>query len=193
LIRFCRSSLLPFTRKLLAKTWQIQPTPTPPERKRPSGPRKAKATVLPQRERFERSTTAADSRRVKDPPLAVPASPAAPNPYSAGIVVEPAHRRCYAVGGREGIVLKKSLPWIVFFGVLLLLVFSNSAYVKMFDFVLWPVRFGILAGFSILLVWSRWRHRRDDAASSNAASPDAADHFLSSAVRWFHGDSKRSK
>jgi hypothetical protein len=56
----------------------------------------------------------------------------------------------------------------VFFGVLLLLVFSNSSYVKMFDFVLGPVRFGILAGFSILLVWSRWRHRRDDAASSNA-------------------------
>jgi hypothetical protein len=63
----------------------------------------------------------------------VSASPAAPNPYSAGIIVEPAHRRCYAIGGREGIILKKSLPWIVFFGGLLLLVFSNSAYVKMFD------------------------------------------------------------
>jgi ABC-type nickel/cobalt efflux system permease component RcnA len=96
-------------------------------------------------------------------------------------------------GAARGVRLKKSLPWIVFFGVLLLLVFSNSSYVKMFDYVLGPVRFGILAGFSILLVWSRWRHRRDDAASSNAASPDAADHFLSSAVRWFHRDSRRSK
>jgi len=95
--------------------------------------------------------------------------------------------------GPRGFVLKKSLPWIVFFGVLLLLVFSNSPYVKISDSVLWPVRFGILAGFTILLLWSRGRHRRDDAASRNAASPDAVDHFLSSAVRGFHGDSKRSK
>jgi hypothetical protein len=35
----------------------------------------------------------------------------------------------------------------VFFAALLLLVFSNSPYVKMFDSVPWPVRFGILAGF----------------------------------------------
>jgi hypothetical protein len=29
--------------------------------------------------------------------------------------------------------------------------------------------------------------------SGTAVLPDAADRFLSSAVRWFHGDSKRSK
>src|SRR5215469_2666028 len=58
-----------------------------------------------------------------------------------------AHRQCYAVGGRGGFVLKKSLPWILFFGVLLLLVFSNSPFLKIFDSVRWPVRFGILAGF----------------------------------------------
>ena len=103
-----------------------------------------------------------------------------------------AHRQCYAVGGRGGFVLKKSLPWILFFGVLLLLVFSSSPYVKIFDSVRWPVGFGILAGLSIPLLCSRWRHRRDDAASRNAASPDVVDHFLSSAVRG-HGDSKRSK
>ena len=51
------------------------------------------------------------------------------------------------LGAARGVRLKKSLPWIVFFGVLLLLVFSNSPYVKMFDFVPWPVRFGILAAF----------------------------------------------
>jgi hypothetical protein len=33
------------------------------------------------------------------------------------------------------------------------------------------------------LLCSRWRHHRDDTASRNAASPDAVDHFLSSAVR----------
>jgi hypothetical protein len=88
-------------------------------------------------------------------------------------------------------MIRKSLPWIVFFGTLLLLVFSNSSYVKIFDPVMWPVRFRVLAGFSMLF-WSRWRFR-DDAASSNAAPSDAADRFLSSAVRWFHGDSKRSR
>jgi hypothetical protein len=97
------------------------------------------------------------------------------------------------LGAAGGFVLKKSVPWIVFIAALLLLVFSNSPYVKMFDSVLWPVRFGILAGFSILLLCSRWRNRRDDAASRNTAWPDAADLFLSSAVRWFHGDSKPSK
>ena len=61
-------------------------------------------------------------------------------------------------------MLRKSLPSIVCFGVLLLLVFRNSPYVKIFDSVLWPVRFGILAGFSILLLWSRRRHRRDAAS-----------------------------
>lgn len=89
-------------------------------------------------------------------------------------------------------MLKKSVPWIVFFGVLLLLVFSNSSHVKAFDSLLWPIRFGILAGFSILLAWSRWRHR-GEAANRKTASPDAADQLLSSAVRWFHGDPKRSK
>src|SRR6516162_7660396 len=44
-------------------------------------------------------------------------------------------------------MIRKSLPWIVFFGTLLLLVFSNSSYVKIFDPVMWPVRFRVLAGF----------------------------------------------
>lgn len=88
-------------------------------------------------------------------------------------------------------MLKKSLPWVVFFGVLLLLILSTSRYAQVFDSVLWPVRFGFLVGFSILLVRSRWRHR-DDSANNNATT-DAADHFPSSAARWFHGEAKRSK
>jgi hypothetical protein len=55
----------------------------------------------------------------------------------------------------------------------------------LFALEFWPVF------YSLALV--QGRHRRDDAASRNAASPDAVDHFLSSAVRGFHGDSKRSK
>lgn len=69
-------------------------------------------------------------------------------------------------------MLKKSLPWVVFFGVLLLLILSTSRYAQVFDSVLWPVRFGFLVGFSILLVRSRWRHR-DDSANNNATT-DAA-------------------
>ena len=94
--------------------------------------------------------------------------------------------------GPRGIGAKEISTLDPGFGVLLLLVFSSSPYVKIFDSVRWPVGFGILAGFSIPLLCSRWRHRGDDAASRNAASPDAVDHFLSSAVRG-HGDSKRSK
>jgi hypothetical protein len=56
------------------------------------------------------------------------------------------------LGAARGAVVTKALTWIVFFGVLLLLVFSNSPYVKLFDSLLWPLRFGILAGFSILFV-----------------------------------------
>jgi len=95
--------------------------------------------------------------------------------------------------GPRGIGAKEISTLDPGFGVLLLLVFSNSPYLKIFDSVRWPVGFGILAGLSIPLLCSRWRHHRDDAASRNAASPDAVDHFLSSAVRWFRGDAKRSK
>ena len=93
--------------------------------------------------------------------------------------------------GPRGIGAKEISTLDPGFGVLLLLVFSNSPYVKIFDSVRWPVGFGILAGLSIPLLYSRWRHHRDDAASRNAAWPDVVDHFLSSAVRG-HGDSKRS-
>ena len=89
-------------------------------------------------------------------------------------------------------MLKKTLPWIVFFGALLLLVFSASSYVQALDSLLWPIRFGILAGFSVLFVRFWWRHR-NDSGNHHVRPADSADHFLSSAIRWFHGDVKRSK
>jgi hypothetical protein len=63
------------------------------------------------------------------------------------------------LGAARGAMLKKTFPWIVFFGVLLLLVFSVSSYVQALDSLLWPIRFGILAGFSVLFVRYWWRRR----------------------------------
>ena len=49
-------------------------------------------------------------------------------------------------------MLKKSVPWIVFFGVLLLLVFSNSSFVKVFDPFcgLFALKFSPVLQFSLL-------------------------------------------
>jgi membrane protein implicated in regulation of membrane protease activity len=88
-------------------------------------------------------------------------------------------------------MLRKYYPWIIFLGFFLLLVFSASTYAKAIDRMLWPVRFGVLAGFSILVVWSWWRHRRDERARDKGAPRDSVDHFLSSARRWYHGDQKK--
>jgi NhaP-type Na+/H+ or K+/H+ antiporter len=96
------------------------------------------------------------------------------------------------LGAARGAMLKKTFPWIVFFGVLLLLVFSVSSYVQALDSLLWPIRFGILAGFSVLFVRYWWR-RRNDSGNDQVRPADSADDFLSSAIRWFHGDVKHSK
>jgi hypothetical protein len=48
------------------------------------------------------------------------------------------------LGAARGAMLKKTFPWIVFFGVLLLLVFSASSYVQAIDSLLWPIRLGFL-------------------------------------------------
>jgi hypothetical protein len=80
------------------------------------------------------------------------------------------------VGGREGSHGQEtSCLDSLYFGVLLLLAFSNSPYVKVFDLFDGPC---VLVFRSSL---SRWRHRRDAARnkSGTAAPQDAADHFLS--------------
>lgn len=86
---------------------------------------------------------------------------------------------------------KKTFPWIVFFGVLLL-VFNASSYVQAIDSLLWPIRFGILAGFSVLFARYWWR-RQNDSGNHRVRPADSADNFLSFAIRWLHGDVKRSK
>jgi hypothetical protein len=69
------------------------------------------------------------------------------------------------LGAARGAMLKKTFPWIVFFGVLLLLVFSASSYVQVIDSLLWPIRFGILAGFSVLFARYWWRHQNDSGTT----------------------------
>ena len=61
-------------------------------------------------------------------------------------------------------MLRKYYRWMIFLAVFLLLAFSATSYAKAIDSILWPVRFGILAGFSLLFVWSWWRHRDDSSA-----------------------------
>jgi hypothetical protein len=87
-------------------------------------------------------------------------------------------------------MLRKHFPWMIFFGFLLLLTFSASSYARVIDSILWPVRFGLIAGLSILFVWSRWRHRGDSFANRTAPH-DSADHFLTSVRRWYYGDQKK--
>ena len=87
-------------------------------------------------------------------------------------------------------MLRNDYPWILFCGVLLLLVFSSSSYSKAIDSILWPVRFGILAGVSILFVWSWWRHRKDASGRPSSAASDSADHFLTSLRRWYYSDQR---
>jgi ABC-type nickel/cobalt efflux system permease component RcnA len=88
-------------------------------------------------------------------------------------------------------MLRKYYPWLIFVAFLLLVVFSASSYARAIDWMLWPVRFGVLAGFSILVIWSWWRHHRDKSATDESASLDSVDHFLSSVRRWYHGDQKK--
>jgi NhaP-type Na+/H+ or K+/H+ antiporter len=87
-------------------------------------------------------------------------------------------------------MIRKYYPWLIFLAVFLLLAFSASPYAKAIDSILWPIRIGILAGFSLLFLWSWCRHRADADAQGKPASKDSADHFLASARRWMRGDQK---
>jgi len=90
-------------------------------------------------------------------------------------------------------MLKKAIPCMIFISVLLFLALSASPFAATIDSLLWPIRFGILAGFSILLVWSRRRHRDDEPRDAKFAPTDSPDHFLSRAIRWFRDEQNPPK
>jgi len=90
-------------------------------------------------------------------------------------------------------MLKKVIPCIIFISVLLFLALSASPFVRTIDSLLWPIRLGILAGFSILLVWSRRGHRDDKPRDAKFAPTDLPDHFLSKAIRWFRDEQNPPK
>ncbi len=84
----------------------------------------------------------------------------------------------------ESIMVKKYYAWVLFSAFVLLLVFSTTPYARVIDSILWPVRFGILVGISILFVRSWWRHR-------TVAPKNSTDDFLTSVRRWYYGEPKR--
>ena len=90
-------------------------------------------------------------------------------------------------------MIKKIAPWFIFIGVLALLVFSESSFARTVDWLLWPVRFGLIAGLSAVFLWSRWRHRADSSRKDQAATRDMADDFLFAARRWFYAAPKRPR
>jgi len=70
------------------------------------------------------------------------------------------------------------------------LALGATPYAKRVDFLLWPLRFALLGGFSILLLRSRWRHRFDSPSKGIHAEKDWADDFVHSWSSWFYGRSE---
>jgi hypothetical protein len=94
---------------------------------------------------------------------------------------------------RPGVSMsKRVIPWIIFISFFSLLVFSASSLAQTVDWLLWPIRLGLIAGLSLLLLWSHWRHRNDGSTDKHAAK-DSADHFLSSLRSWYYGAPKLPK
>jgi ABC-type nickel/cobalt efflux system permease component RcnA len=88
---------------------------------------------------------------------------------------------------------RRVIPWVIFLSFLTLLSFSSTSLARTVDWLLWPIRFGLIAGLSLVFLWSRWRHRNDALADKTAAHRDSADYFLSSVRRWYYGNRKPPK
>jgi ABC-type nickel/cobalt efflux system permease component RcnA len=80
---------------------------------------------------------------------------------------------------------RRVIPWVIFLSSLTVLIFSSTFLAKTVDWLLWPIRFGLIAGLSLVFLWSRWRHRNDGPADKMATHKDSADQFLSSVRRWY--------
>jgi hypothetical protein len=90
-------------------------------------------------------------------------------------------------------MIRRVYPWIIFIAFLSLLAFSATSVAKTMDRLLWPIRFGLIAGLSLFFLWSRWRHRNDGPTTEHAVHKDSADRFLWSFRRWYYGDPKTPK
>jgi len=90
-------------------------------------------------------------------------------------------------------MIRRVIPGIIFFSFLTLLIFGATSLARTVDWLLWPIRLGLIAGLSLVFVWSRWRHRNDGPTDKHAAHEDSADYFLSSVRRWYYGDPKPPK
>jgi hypothetical protein len=82
--------------------------------------------------------------------------------------------------------------WPLAYVVVLLtsLMLGATPYAKQVDFLLWPLRFALLGGFSILILRSRWRHRFDSQSKGVRAPKDWGDDFVDSWKSWFYGEAK---
>jgi len=81
-------------------------------------------------------------------------------------------------------------PWAYVVILLATLAAGATRYARRVDFLLWPLRFALIGGFSILLLRSRWRHRFDSPSKGVGAPKDWADDFLHSWESWFYGETK---
>ena len=88
---------------------------------------------------------------------------------------------------------EKVAAWIMFPGVLGLLVFSASSSARTVDCILWPVRLGVIAGVSRFLLWSRWRRRAAPFGTRQSAPGDTVDDFLSAVLRCFYGEPQQPR
>jgi len=95
--------------------------------------------------------------------------------------------------GVECFMIRQVYPWIIFVAFVSLLAFSATSAAKTIDWLLWPIRFRLIAGLSAFVVWSRWRHRNDERSANGGAKKDSADDFLSAFRRWYYGDAKNPK
>lgn len=84
-------------------------------------------------------------------------------------------------------VIKRPALW---FGLVLLLLVLGpaiSTYAKEADLLLRLAIIALVLGLSVLTLWSKWRHRRDEPSKGSRAPHDWADKSLVSITRWFHG------
>ena len=90
-------------------------------------------------------------------------------------------------------MIRRVYPWIIFIAYVGLLAFSATSIAEKVDRLWHLIRFGLIAGLSLVFLWSRWRHRNDRPTAENAARKDSADRFLWSFRRWYYGDPETPK